>query len=327
MSIVGSTTNAPYADSVQLRLLQQLTDNLPVGVVQIGPTGRVILSNARVGQLTGAIGCATINAIFSGVDTLDAAPLSAALRGVLDDATDAELAVTIRPRSNSVIRCRVRLRALSDDRYRPNGALICIDDVTDGARTPSRLDERTTFDALTHAHSRESIMIGLEAALVDAHREVSGVAAIAIGLDDFRSARDRHGPSAGDELVRRVAACLRQTTRENDLVGRIGADEFLVIGCSILAPSSALALAERFAHALGRICDAERLRHTVASIGVTWSIGIAPGDTAAAREAVAAVVKHAESAIRESKAQGLGRPVFHTLHLRPTTRTMSVAVG
>ena len=325
MSIVGSTTTAPYADSVQSRVFQQLTDNQPVGVVQIGPTGRVILSNARVGQLTGAIGCATINAIFSGVDALDADPLSAALRGVLDHATDAELAVTIRPRSNSVIRCRVTLRALSDDRYRPNGALICIDDVTDGARMPAPLDERAT-DALTHAHSRESIMIGLQEALVDAHRDVTGVAAIAIDLDDFRSAHDRQGRAAGEELMRQVAACLRRTTREDDLVGSVGAYQFLVIGRSILAPSSALAMAERIAHALERICDPEQLRHTVASIGVTWSIGVPPDDTTVAREAAAAVVAQADSAVRESKAQGLGRPVFRTLHLRPTTPTMSVAV-
>jgi diguanylate cyclase (GGDEF)-like protein len=50
-----------------------------------------------------------------------------------------------------------------------------------------------------------------------------------IDLDDFKSVNDRYGHPAGDALLIAVAKCLKESTREIDVIGRIGGDEFMLL--------------------------------------------------------------------------------------------------
>lgn len=54
-------------------------------------------------------------------------------------------------------------------------------------------------------------------------------AMIIIDIDDFKRVNDRHGHMSGDELLMRAANVLKKQFRSNDIVGRIGGDEFLVL--------------------------------------------------------------------------------------------------
>jgi diguanylate cyclase (GGDEF)-like protein len=56
-----------------------------------------------------------------------------------------------------------------------------------------------------------------------------GFAVLYIDLDGFKAINDNHGHAAGDEVLQRVADCLRQVTGPDELVARIGGDEFVVI--------------------------------------------------------------------------------------------------
>jgi diguanylate cyclase (GGDEF)-like protein len=68
-----------------------------------------------------------------------------------------------------------------------------------------------------------------------------------IDLDGFKAVNDRFGHAAGDAALREVAARLRRSVRERDLVARTGGDEFVVV-LADLAPG------EHVAHdAAGRI--------------------------------------------------------------------------
>jgi diguanylate cyclase (GGDEF)-like protein len=54
-------------------------------------------------------------------------------------------------------------------------------------------------------------------------------AVLYIDLDGFKAINDNHGHAAGDEVLQRVADCLRQVTGPDELVARIGGDEFVVM--------------------------------------------------------------------------------------------------
>lgn len=54
-------------------------------------------------------------------------------------------------------------------------------------------------------------------------------AVLYIDLDGFKTINDNHGHAAGDEVLQRVANCLRQVTGPDELVARIGGDEFVVM--------------------------------------------------------------------------------------------------
>jgi diguanylate cyclase (GGDEF)-like protein len=94
-------------------------------------------------------------------------------------------------------------------------------------------------------------------------------AVLFIDLDGFKAINDTHGHAAGDEVLQRVADCLRQVTGPEELVARIGGDEFVVLlrDCDAM---TARAIAEEIITSISRehrISDG-RILHVGCSIGL-----------------------------------------------------------
>jgi diguanylate cyclase (GGDEF)-like protein len=124
-----------------------------------------------------------------------------------------------------------------------------------------------------------------------------------IDLDRFKSINDQHGHAAGDELLQKVARLLRDSVRENDLVGRTGGDEFLIICPDVGGSDRAMKLAARLAETLRTgVSEATGNRGCTVSIGVAWSSGVAKS----ADELVAA----ADKAMYECKRARTGQPTL-----------------
>ena len=62
-----------------------------------------------------------------------------------------------------------------------------------------------------------------------AQRSQGGAAVLILDLDHFKLVNDRHGHLAGDRVLSSVAAALRAEVRDNDLVGRFGGEEFVIM--------------------------------------------------------------------------------------------------
>ena len=73
-----------------------------------------------------------------------------------------------------------------------------------------------------------------------------------IDADDFKSINDLHGHDRGDEALQRIAATIKANVRDDDLVGRIGGEEFgvLLVGADF---ATAKGVAERIRHAITAI--------------------------------------------------------------------------
>lgn len=91
------------------------------------------------------------------------------------------------------------------------------------------LRRQAQLDGLTGIHRREEAWRLLDRLSRHDQRTGRRSAVLFCDLDDFKAVNDRLGHQAGDEMLRSVAGRLRRSVRAEDLVARIGGDEFLVV--------------------------------------------------------------------------------------------------
>ena len=117
-------------------------------------------------------------------------------------------------------------------------------------RRADELDRVSRTDYLTGLHNRRHVEEHLAMVLAGARRHDFDVAVLVVDVDHFKRVNDTYGHPVGDAVLREVAQRLRETLRTEDVVGRWGGEEFLVIAPHTGA-SAAGALAERLRHAIG----------------------------------------------------------------------------
>jgi len=126
-----------------------------------------------------------------------------------------------------------------------------------------------------------------------------------VDLDDFKKLNDRHSYEYGDDALRHLADCIRQSVRAIDIPARIGGDEFAVILPSTTLPEG-IAVGNRLRQALrtavlGQSLESEHLQA---------SIGLAACDGHTALEAQQIFLR-ANDALKEAKQSGKNRLAFY----------------
>lgn len=86
-----------------------------------------------------------------------------------------------------------------------------------------------THDALTGLANRHSFMTQVNDAILRVKRYGGGFGILFIDLDGFKAINDRRGHEAGDQILIEVAKRLTNLTRQSDLIGRWGGDEFVML--------------------------------------------------------------------------------------------------
>ncbi|MET0886473.1 MAG: diguanylate cyclase, partial [Mycetocola sp.] len=130
----------------------------------------------------------------------------------------------------------------------------------------SELASMAMVDSLTGLPNRRALMVRLDQALA---RSASGgsIAALFVDLDRFKDVNDTYGHDVGDTVLAHAAQKISSAIRSQDIVGRIGGDEFVVI-CEDIEPSEAAAVARRIDAAIRTPVVSElRSIHVTASIG------------------------------------------------------------
>ncbi len=160
------------------------------------------------------------------------------------------------------------------------------------------LDRLARVDSLTGLYNRRHLDEQLTALLSVARRRQEPVSVLLIDVDHFKHVNDSAGHAGGDRALKQVACRLRSVVRTEDLVGRWGGEEFLV-----LLPNSGSAAALVLAERLRSAVAATPINLGETSVLVTISIGVATGITTA--EDV--LVRSADDAMYESKHLGRNR--------------------
>ncbi len=142
-------------------------------------------------------------------------------------------------------------------------------DITDRKAAEEQVQYQAYYDSLTGLPNRSLLKDRLGNALAAARRHKGKAAVLFLDLDQFKIINDSLGHTIGDLLLKEVAKRLVRLSREEDIVARIGGDEFLVVLTSIQGTADAAVAAERITAGMDHEFIVEG--H---SFKVTCSIGI-----------------------------------------------------
>lgn len=112
------------------------------------------------------------------------------------------------------------------------------------AETRAELDRLVTTDELTGLANRRELFAALDRMIAQSRRSGRPLSLAVLDIDRFKLVNDTFGHPSGDEVIRRVAEMALLLMREQDLVGRLGGEEFVIVfpDCS---DQDALAACER----------------------------------------------------------------------------------
>jgi diguanylate cyclase (GGDEF)-like protein len=166
----------------------------------------------------------------------------------------------------------------------------------DASQAEKHVRHLAYHDTLTGLPNRRTFMERLEQLINEPKEEGDMIAIMFLDLDHFKLVNDTMGHDAGDALLRGVTSRIQDTLRTDDLVSRLGGDEFTVILRKMRSP-------EVVARIAGKICSqfANPFQLNNQQIYITISIGIAiyPNDT----DDINTLVKYADTAMFQAKEQ------------------------
>ncbi len=193
-------------------------------------------------------------------------------------------------------------------------------------------------DALTDLLSRRSVSHRLDLLLAqaapragtptDATADPSvGAPCVALlDLDHFKQVNDQHGHQAGDEVLRRFARIVSSTLRKQDLLGRWGGEEFVLVlpGCTL--PEATRTLERIHAPMAGHPWD-----EVAPGLRITVSAGVAQHQAGEPEEALLrradAAAYQAKAACRKNHHRGPQRGVTSGARTRPDASTLSCSAS
>ena len=170
-------------------------------------------------------------------------------------------------------------------------------DVTSRKQAETRIDQLSSRDALTGLANRSLLGERSGEAIRNALRARSQLALLCIDLDRFKLVNETLGHAAGDALLRAVAERLSNALRREDLLARLGGDDFALLWSELKSREEAATLGERLLSILGRPFTIEGRTLTV---GASIGIALYPRDGRDFGE----LLMHADAAMYSAKESG-----------------------
>lgn len=280
--------------------LEAVTDAVPVLIARADPEGRCQFANSTFAQW-----------LHLDKEHLIDRPLAPLIAG--EDREEFGRSVDL-AFSGNAIECEARLptpRGLLSlhlflrphfDMGTITSVLIVGNDITAEKEHAAVLHRLATEDELTGLMNRRAVLAAAEQALSDCLERNLPFSLAMIDLDHFKQVNDAHGHAAGDQVLQQIAKMLRREVRPDDLVGRMGGEEFLVV-----LPGACPQAAAQVAHRLRTRAEETVINADGHPIRQTMSIGVAVRD--AAHPDLNSLIKTVDGLLYAAKEQGRNRVV------------------
>ncbi|MCP3859049.1 MAG: GGDEF domain-containing protein [Phycisphaeraceae bacterium] len=168
-------------------------------------------------------------------------------------------------------------------------------------RQTRHLRQLAEKDELMGINNRRSLMQQLENEVTRARAERIPLSVAMIDVDHFKRWNDCYGHPAGDGILRDLAEVVQATSRDSDVVGRYGGEEFMVV-LRDTTPDAAMIYAERLREAV-RELD-RRTREKFPDVPVTLSIGVTEYRE---DESIQTLIRRVDRALYAAKRRGRDR--------------------
>ncbi|MBD3640485.1 MAG: diguanylate cyclase [Marinobacter sp.] len=166
-----------------------------------------------------------------------------------------------------------------------------------------QIRRQADHDLLTGLPNRAALLSALGHTIDRAKENNSRFALMFVDLDHFKPVNDKYGHQAGDELLKVIGKRLSGCVREEDVVGRHGGDEFLVITAPLGNTDDAGVIGEKITAVAAQPF---RIEDDAVQVGASVGVAIYPDNGTT----VEALLKASDAAMYQAKASGRGGVSF-----------------
>ncbi len=161
----------------------------------------------------------------------------------------------------------------------------------------SKLEYDLWHDALTGVLSRKPFMEICEQELAYTKRlRTSGFALLFIDVNDFKKVNDTYGHLSGDKVLIEIASRVRASVRTEDVVGRFGGDEFVILLRDVATREEAMPVVERLRKSVE---EGVQIEVGTQNIGISGGVVFSTKETANTEELLTA----ADALMYQAKAE------------------------
>lgn len=139
-----------------------------------------------------------------------------------------EMEVRRRKKTGEIFWASLSLSTLKDDQQRPIGMIGYLSDITERKCAEEKINHLAYYDSLTDFPNRTLFKKLLDNAIQQRQRNELSISVMFIDLNRFKLINDSLGHGIGDQLLQQVAQRFRSALRENDVIARLGSDEFAI---------------------------------------------------------------------------------------------------
>lgn len=218
------------------------------------------------------------------------------------------------------LQCNGRRFVQDEHHSGANMVFATIQDITQRKLVEITNEHWALYDPLTDLSNRRLFSRRLKDSLEKCANDSGILALCYLDLDNFKSINDNLGHAIGDELLRNLSKRLRDALRQEDVVARIGGDEFAVAIEGVGSVDEVDLILNKILASLGKPYHIRhhRLRATC-SIGVT----LYPQDKSHWKD----LLNHADAAMYQAKQKGGDQYCYYTTHMMDKQRRMNVLAG